>query len=108
MTDPFMMPKGPSFTWQRIASALLFIGITALLLRWPSNGPLGSRLAYGVFFGGLAGAITIWFPDDAEDYEGTLRGESLIDKVRPLKFECSIGWLYLLGPFVVWLIAKLV
>ena len=107
MTDPFMMKGTPWYTWPKVGSILLFAGITVLLLRWPSSGPVDGRVQWFVFFSALAGVATIWFPDSHENYENLSR-ESLVDKVKPLKYECSVGWLLLLGPFVVWLVMKLI
>ena len=107
MTDPFLMEKGPTFTWPRVGSVVLLVGITGLLLKWSGSAWLEKRLALLVFFSGLAGTLTIWFEDDVEDYEGVLVGESLLDKTKPEKCTCSIGWLFLLGPFAFWSVVKL-
>jgi len=106
MTDPFLMEKGPTFTWPRVGSVLLLTGITGLLIKWTGSALLEQWLALFVFFSGLAGALTIWFEDEVVDHEGILVGESLLDKTKPEKYSCSIGWLFLLGPFAFWSVVK--
>jgi len=106
MTDPFMMKGSPWYTWPRVSAVLIFAAIAVLLLMSPSGGPLQRRVTWFVFFSSLAGVATIWFPNVFENSDD-LAGESLIDRVKPLKYQISIGWLLLLGPFVAWLVMKL-
>ena len=107
MTDPFMIKGNPSYTWPRVVSVLVLAAFTVLLMGWPSSGPLERRVTSFSFVSAIFGVAVIWFPDHFEDYEH-LSGQSLIDKVTPVKYEVSIGWLYLLGPITAWLFMKLV
>jgi hypothetical protein len=108
MPDPFMMKSPPWYSWPRLGSLLLFLGIVVLLLRGSIDGPFERRFSSFVLITSLLGVAMIWFPDHFENYGGKLVGESLIDKVKPQKYEISIGWLLLLGPFVAWLITRFV